>query len=150
MKILNTPKGMLMEQEKKDKFIELRAQGLSFDAISKQLNISKPTLIKLERELSDEVQWCKFIHIESLAEKYKMLRAARLERLLSVLERVNAAVESADYEKLSPDKRVELQHKLEDRAIKEMDYGYTQRGGLSEVLRDERERMSDYILEVLD
>jgi len=80
-----------MEQDKKDKFVELRAQGLSFDAISKQLSISKPTLIKLARELSDEVDWLKFMHMETLAEQYKMMRAARLERLGAVLQRVEVA-----------------------------------------------------------
>lgn len=137
-----------MEQDKKDKFIELRAQGLSFDAISKQLSISKPTLIKLERELGDDVQWLKFMHMETLAEQYKMMRAARLERLGAVLQRVDAAVEAADFSRLSPDKLIELRIRLSDKMIEELDFGYIARGDLSEMRRNDR--LSDFALDVLD
>ena len=40
-----------MAKTNKDRtnFIELRAQGFSFEKISKELNISKPTLMKWEK-----------------------------------------------------------------------------------------------------
>ena len=41
--------------EKQQKFIELRAEGLSFDEIAKRVNISKPTLIKWSKELKDKI-----------------------------------------------------------------------------------------------
>ncbi len=40
-----------MKSHEKEKFIQLRAKGLSFDKISKELNISKPPLLKWNEEL---------------------------------------------------------------------------------------------------
>jgi orotate phosphoribosyltransferase-like protein len=37
----------MKDQETRGRFIELRAQGLSFDKISKELQVSKQTLIDM-------------------------------------------------------------------------------------------------------
>ncbi len=138
-----------MEQDKKDKFVELRAQGLSFDAISKQLSISKPTLIKLARELSDEVDWLKFMHMETLAEQYKMMRAARLERLGAVLQRVEVAPDQADYSRMTPDRLTELWLRLKDKMRDELDHEYiAERGVLSDLAH--RDNIDDFKIGVLD
>ena len=39
----------------KEKFIQLRAKGLSFDKIAKQIKISKPTLLKWSEEFEKEI-----------------------------------------------------------------------------------------------
>ena len=44
--------GTLGKQEQKERLIELRAAGHSFEAIAKTLGISKPTLISWSRGLS--------------------------------------------------------------------------------------------------
>lgn len=40
----------------KENFIRLRAEGNSLNAISKELNTSKPTLIKWEKEFEKEIK----------------------------------------------------------------------------------------------
>lgn len=54
----------------KEKFIQLRAQGLSFDKISKETGISKPTLIKWNQEYSKEVSNLIFFYSENLIEEF--------------------------------------------------------------------------------
>jgi DNA-binding Lrp family transcriptional regulator len=105
----------MVKQEDKDKFIELRAAGLSFDSIAEKLNISKPTLLKLARELQADIERLKFINLESLAERYKVLRAERLQALGGIAEKVDTAIEAADFSKLSPEKLVELKLKLTEK-----------------------------------
>jgi DNA-directed RNA polymerase specialized sigma24 family protein len=45
----------MTEHEAKERFMELRVQGLSFEEISKELKISKRTLGAWARELRDEI-----------------------------------------------------------------------------------------------
>ena len=96
----------------KKRFIELRAAGLSFDKIAAELEVSKTTLLKLNRKLAGEIERLKFINFEALAEKYKMLKTARLEALGCLLEKVDSALEAADFSKLSPERLVLLKLKL--------------------------------------
>lgn len=42
-------------QNEKMRFIELRTKGLSYDKTSNELGISKPTLIKWNDELKNEI-----------------------------------------------------------------------------------------------
>jgi glutaredoxin-related protein len=44
--------GIMKSQDVKKEFIQLRAKGLSFDKISKEINTSKPTLLKLNPALA--------------------------------------------------------------------------------------------------
>lgn len=105
----------MVKAEETEKFIELRAQGLSFDSIAQQLNISKPTLLKKAREFQGEIERLKFINLEAQAEKYKVLRAERLKSLGELLGKVDGAIEAADFTKLSPEKLVDLKLKLSDK-----------------------------------
>lgn len=43
----------MKDQETKERFIELRAKGLSFDKISKELKVSKQILIDWSRGLQE-------------------------------------------------------------------------------------------------
>lgn len=38
----------MKDYKTKERFIELRAQGLSFDSIARELEVSKPTLIQFD------------------------------------------------------------------------------------------------------
>jgi len=69
----------MKDQETKNKFIELRAQCLSFDKIAQQLNVSKKSLITWSKELSMEISNLKVIELESLQEKYLMTQKMRID-----------------------------------------------------------------------
>jgi hypothetical protein len=52
-----------------DKFIELTAMGLSYDKISKQLKVSKSTLIEWPKVFEPRIRHLRNIKLEPLREK---------------------------------------------------------------------------------
>jgi len=110
----------MVDTQTQERFIELRAAGLSFDKIAAELGVCKTTLLKLNRKLSGDIERLKFTNFEALAEKYKMLKTARLEALGSLLERVDSALEAADFSKLSPERLVLLKLKLSENMKQEL------------------------------
>ncbi len=107
-----------------EKFIELRAENNSLESIAKQLGISKPTAIKIDKELELEVNRLKLINFESLAVKYKMMRSARIESFGKLLERLDTALDAADFDRMSPLQLIELRIKLADRLKEELAFKY--------------------------
>lgn len=120
-----------MTVDQKDKFIQLRAQGLSFDKIAEQTGISKPTLIKMNRELQVEVNRLKLINLESLADSYGMLRAQRIQHIGNLLNRVDTALEQVEFDQLPTDRirlLFELRFKLTDRLQREFEFTHKEPG----------------------
>jgi len=76
---------IMKEQETIDKFLQLRAEGKSFDKIVKLLNVSKPTLIKWGNNYLGEIAKLKEIRYEQILEKYKLTQEDRLIRLAKEL-----------------------------------------------------------------
>ena len=78
----------MVDTEKQQQYIELRAKGNSFDAISKTIGVSKPTLIKWSNNLDTEVNNYKAIELEALREQYLATKRHRItvlgEQLASV------------------------------------------------------------------
>ena len=60
-------------------FIKLRARGLSFDKISKQINVSKPTLIRWSRKFSAEIAAQKVQLDKERQQRYETWVAAMIE-----------------------------------------------------------------------
>ncbi|MFA5866025.1 MAG: hypothetical protein WC975_15230 [Phycisphaerae bacterium] len=85
---------MSHDQDTKQKFIELRTQGLSFQRIADQLQVSKQTLINWSRDLKMDIDNLRAIRLEALQEQYYTLREKRIEllgqRLHSVLDELAA------------------------------------------------------------
>lgn len=80
--------------EDKQRFVELRAKGLSFERIAEELKVSKPTLIKWSEELFHEVQEAEFYELENLLENYKLMRKQRFENYCKLLSSALAELES--------------------------------------------------------
>ena len=80
-----------------EKFIELRARGLSFDKIAKEINVSKPVLIKWNTELSNKISNQIFTQAQSILEQYKLVKLDRLESLSKQLERINQEIDKRDF-----------------------------------------------------
>lgn len=60
--------------ETKERFIELRAKGWSFDKIAKEIGKAKQTLIDWSKELQDEIANRKALELEALYETYYLQR----------------------------------------------------------------------------
>jgi hypothetical protein len=81
---------------KQKKFLILRADGLSFDKIAKELKVSKPTLIQWSRIYKEYIQDLQFQDMRYLKEQYRYDKKAQYEQLLKQLEKFNEAINKAD------------------------------------------------------
>jgi len=104
----------------KEKFIQLRAEGLSFDRIAQELDASKPTLMKWAKEFENEISELMFIEFESLFERYKMLRVECVRRYGEQLELIREALKERDLKDVSATKLLDMALVLEDRIQGEM------------------------------
>lgn len=109
-----------MKAEVQEKFIQLRAEGLSYDKIAAELDISKTTALKLGHDFEEEIKRLQFIHLEAMAEQYKLVKTARIASIAKVLEQVDTSLQSADFDKLPADRLVLLKYKLVDRLLQEL------------------------------
>jgi hypothetical protein len=81
---------------KQQQFILLRADGISFDKIAKQLNTSKPTLIQWSKLLEDEIKDIQFHSFIAIKETYKHSQKSKYEMLLKQLDKIDTGINGAD------------------------------------------------------
>ena len=90
----------MKDNETTARFICLRAQGWTFDRISTELNVSKPTLINWSRQHQFEIQNLRAIETEALARKLFASRQQRWEKLALDLQRVEEELAKRDLAEL--------------------------------------------------
>ena len=94
--------------ETKERFIELRAKGWSFDKIAKELGKAKQTLIDWSKELQDEIANLKALELEAIYESYYLLKENRLQTFGGLLNKIKDEVLSRDLTEVPTDKLLEL------------------------------------------
>ena len=99
-------------REKRRRFIQLRACGLSFRKIAEQLNISTPTLVKWSRILDVHINNAQLIEFEVLMEEYLATRRHRVKVLASQLNNVTKQLLDCDLSKIPPHRLLEMQTQL--------------------------------------
>ena len=104
----------MKDLETKERFVELRAQGRSFDSIAKELNVSKTTLITWSRELEKEINNAKYLAYQRLIEQYKLTKIERADLIMQALQRVNDAIGQKDVNAMSIKELLMLSDKLEN------------------------------------
>lgn len=92
----------------KERFIELRAKGWSFDKIAKELGKAKQTLIDWSKELQDEIANRKALELEALYETYYLQRENRLQGFGAMLSKIKEEVERRDLSDVPTDKLLDL------------------------------------------
>lgn len=100
--------------EEKEKFIELRAKGWSFDKIAKELGKAKQTLINWSKELEDEIANLKALELEALYEKHYLLKENRIETFGVLLRKLKDEAMSRDLSEVPTDKLLDLLLKYEN------------------------------------
>ena len=106
--------------EKKEKFIQLRAKGYSFDKIAKKLQMSKQTLIDWNKELEEEISNFKAMELELLYEKYYLTREQRLQTFGQMLSRLKDEIDIRDLSEIPTDKLLDLWLKYNDKVKEEL------------------------------
>lgn len=103
----------------KEKFIELRAGGYSFDKISLKLKVSKPTLIKWDKEFNKEITGLKETRLENILETYRANKEHRITRLAKELENAWEEFGKLDYKNLTKRELLLMIIRMEKRLIEE-------------------------------
>jgi len=106
--------------EKKEKFIQLRAKGYSFDKIAKKLQMSKQTLIDWNKELEEEISNFKAMELELLYEKYYLTREQRLQTFGQMLSRLKDEIDIRDLSEIPTEKLLDLWLKYNDKVKEEL------------------------------
>lgn len=78
----------MKDNKTKEKFIELRAKGLSYDSISKELYVGKATLVTWSKEFQFEIANLKSIELETLLDQHLLSKEKKLEMFKELLEKV--------------------------------------------------------------
>lgn len=100
--------------EAKHKFIELRAEGKSYDYIAKELNISKSTCKAWETEMQTQISFLKAEQLTELYDKYYMTREARIKKIGGTLQRIEDALDGADLTELPAERLLEFKLKYQE------------------------------------
>ena len=85
----------------KERFIELRAKGYSFDKIAKELSKAKQTLIDWSKELQDEIANVKALELEALYEKYYLLKESKITNYGAILSKITTELKDRDFSKVN-------------------------------------------------
>ena len=99
--------------EEKKQFIKLRAKGLSYDKIIKEMGKAKATLLKWGRELQEEIGTARSIELESMYEEHGMLREQRLRFHGQTLQRMREEIEERELSEVPTPRLMELYLKQE-------------------------------------
>lgn len=105
----------------KQKFIQLRAEGLSYAKISEQLHISKSTCSSWDDQLAEKIVDLKKDRLQELYEEYGMQKEARIKSLGKVLNKIDQAIDDADFSAMTPaqllDARLKYQKALSNEYV---------------------------------
>lgn len=112
----------MKNMDTKERFIELRARGFSFDNIADKLGVSKPTLIKWHKEFEREIVNLRYIHVEGLLEKHGLLKQKKIEVLAEVLQRTLDEIKTRDLSDVPIKHLIEITKLVESRLEKEVEH----------------------------
>lgn len=102
----------MISETQKHKIAELRAAGLSYDKIVKELKISKPTIIEAVKDMENLIQNLKSIELEALKEKLELTHKHKLETLSGLINKIKTELLERDLSDVSSDKLLDMYFKL--------------------------------------
>ncbi len=102
--------------DEKQKFIELRAKGYSYQKISDELNISKPTLLEWSKndDVSRDIQNQRTLILDDLQEQYAITKKHRIILFGDFLNKAKDELQKRDLSTISTDKLVVMIMKLSE------------------------------------
>ena len=106
-------------KDQKETFIQLRAEGNSFDTISKKTGISKPTLIKWNVEFKKVIENLEYFKYQCILEQYKLTQQKRIEFLSEEINRLNEAIKNKNYEDMNLKELIMIRKELSNELILE-------------------------------
>ena len=99
---------MSHDQATRQQFIDLRAQGLSYERIARQLGVARQTLINWSRELKADIDNLRALRLEALQEQYQVLQDQRIELLGRHRQEILEELETRDLGNVSTESLLSL------------------------------------------
>lgn len=121
--------------EQHQRFIQLRAKGLSYAKISNEIGINKNTCIKLSKQYEIEIRNTKQIELEAIREEFFLMKKQKLIILSKQLQKIRDQLEIRDFSDIETKDLIKLQSDL----IKQIEFEFD-RGG---VLFGTKKNLSD-------
>ncbi len=79
----------------------MRAKGVSFDKISRELDISKPTLLKWSQDYKKEIANLFYFQLEATVAQFRLEKSTRVESMATILSKAIEELKSRSFKKLS-------------------------------------------------
>lgn len=98
----------MKDNEIRADFIALRAQGLSYVAISDHINVSKNTLLEWARQYEVEINNAKALAMEDLLKRLQLAKEHQLELLSVTLLKLRCEFEKRDLSSLGTSELITL------------------------------------------
>ena len=105
----------MKDTDKKKDFIELRAKDWSFQRISEEISVSKPTLIKWDKEFKYEIETLKGIVFEGLYQEYEATARQRVEYLGELHQKMVKELRNRELSNVRTDKLLDMVIKTSDK-----------------------------------
>ncbi|MEI7728807.1 MAG: hypothetical protein WCO56_04515 [Verrucomicrobiota bacterium] len=102
----------MKDQDTRDRFVQLRAQGWSYNRIATELNVCKKTLITWSRQLQFEIHNLQVMEAEALREQHFLSYQDRCQLLSDRLRRIRAALDQRDFNELPTASLLALESRL--------------------------------------
>lgn len=103
----------MIDAETKLKIVELRSKDTSIQKIASQLGVAKQTVVDVCKDMKDEIATLRAIQLDALYEEQALTAEARIKRLSSLLEKIQAELDSRTLADVPTDKLVDLLIKTE-------------------------------------
>ena len=102
--------------DERQQFIELRAKGYSFQKISDELDISKPTLMEWSKDISinRDIQNQRTLVVDDLQERYAITRRHRITLFGEFLRKAKDELNNRDMSDIPTDRPITMVIKLSD------------------------------------
>ena len=94
----------MKDQQTRERFVDLRANGWSYERIAKELNVSKQSLINWSKQLSLEISNLRAVQLEAVQEEYSLLKRQRIEILGQKLKAVKDELDQRNLADIPTDK----------------------------------------------
>src|SRR5665811_2559052 len=106
--------------EKKERFIRLRAQGVPYNEIEKELGITKKTLIERESEMREDIKKERAAEIEHIRSVYWAEKRERIDHLRERQKRLHEEERKSDLSEIEPAKLMALESQTSKELKKEI------------------------------
>lgn len=98
----------MKDEKTKQQFLELRADGWSYQRIAAELKVGKQTLINWSKELRHEIANLRAIQMEALQEQYGALVTHRIRLFGEKLRALERELDTRDLSELPTEKLLNL------------------------------------------